>query len=595
MSKIPASTIATSSFSEADREVLLRLGKKPVLKRQFGFISILGFSSAITISWETILITMNFGLVNGGPGGMVFQLIYIWLGIMVSFTVISELASMAPISGGQYHWVAMLAPASIHRFASYVTGWLTVCGWQASSAAAMYYAGSLIQGMVILGQPNYVPQPWHSVLISFAVISFAIMVNTRGGLLLPRFEALMFVLHVLGFFAVIIPMVTLSSHQTGAEVFTTFMNNGGLPSQGLSFLVGTLGMLLSFCGADGAIHMSEEIENASVVVPKAIIASYFVSGVTAFATLIAVLFCTNDIEAALNSSTGYPFIEILLSATKSTAGTIVLVTIITLMDITASVSCMASASRQLWAFSRDRGVPGWQMISKVEKRTLVPVYAVGLTAIISAALQLIVLGSSVAFQDLVSMTIAGIYSSYLIVVTFLMARRCTGAIGLTSDHFDRNSSSPSMPSTAAQLPTAGNLIKPNLQHYQPGDGFPGAHSVRDSPRLLANTAGAALIWGPWHIPGAVGVVLNGFACAFLFTTWFFTFWPEYLPVSAENMNYNCLLWGGVVLLSTVYYLIKGRKYYKGPVVETEEVAGIDERENEKGGSKSTEEREAEIA
>ena len=357
--------VSPHSISDRDREVLRRLGKKPVLKRQFGFFSILGLSSAITISWETVLITLNFGFINGGPGGMVLQLIYIWLGIMVSYAVISELASMAPVSSGQFHWVAILAPASIHKFASYMTGWLTVCGWQASTAAAIYYGGSLIQGMVILGQPDYVPQPWHLVLMSFAVTSFAVLINTRGGLLLPRFESLMFVLHVVGFFAVVIPMVSLSSHQTATEVFTTFMNNGGLATQGLSFMVGTLGILLSFCGADGAIHMSEEIENASIIVPRAIMASYVVSGVTAFASLVAVLFCTNDIDAALKSPTGYPFMEILLSATGSTAGTIILLAIITVMDVVASVSCMASASRQLWSFSRDRGVPGWKLISRV--------------------------------------------------------------------------------------------------------------------------------------------------------------------------------------------------------------------------------------
>ena len=275
---------------------------------------------------------------------------------------------MAPISGGQYHWVAMLAPKRIYKFASYVTGWLTVCGWQASSAAAVYYAASLIQGMVVLGQPNYSPQPWHLVLISFAVVSFAVLINTRGGMLLPRFEGLMLVLHILGFFAVLIPMAVLPTHQTASEVFTMFMNGGNLPTQGLSFMVGTLGMLLSFCGADGAIHMSEEIENASIVVPRAILTTYLINGVSAFAMLVTILFCTNDIQGALDSATGYPFIEILLSATNSPAGTTVLVGILAVLDIVASVSCIASASRQLWSFSRDRGVPGWQLISKVKRK-----------------------------------------------------------------------------------------------------------------------------------------------------------------------------------------------------------------------------------
>jgi amino acid transporter len=36
--------------------------------------------------------------------------------------VISELASMAPTSGGQYHWCAMLAPPKYMKILSYLTG-----------------------------------------------------------------------------------------------------------------------------------------------------------------------------------------------------------------------------------------------------------------------------------------------------------------------------------------------------------------------------------------------------------------------------------------------------------------------------------------
>lgn len=35
-----------------DAAVLARLGKKPVLKRNFGFMTILGFSCAVLITWE---------------------------------------------------------------------------------------------------------------------------------------------------------------------------------------------------------------------------------------------------------------------------------------------------------------------------------------------------------------------------------------------------------------------------------------------------------------------------------------------------------------------------------------------------------------
>lgn len=111
--------------------------------------------------------------------------------------------------------------------------------------------------------------------------------------------------------------------------------------------------------------MSEEISNASVAVPQSIMLSVLINGSLGFAMLIAVLFCVGDIDAALESPTGYPFMQIFLQATGSVAGTTVMCSIITVMGICTSVGMLASASRQFWSFARDRGIPGWRLWSKV--------------------------------------------------------------------------------------------------------------------------------------------------------------------------------------------------------------------------------------
>lgn len=41
--------------TDRDEADLARLGKKPVLKRRFGFMSLLGFSCTILITWEGML------------------------------------------------------------------------------------------------------------------------------------------------------------------------------------------------------------------------------------------------------------------------------------------------------------------------------------------------------------------------------------------------------------------------------------------------------------------------------------------------------------------------------------------------------------
>jgi hypothetical protein len=66
---------------------------------------------------------------------------------------------------------------------------------------------------------------------------------------------LILILHVLGFFAILIPLVILGPHGDVEELFTTFVNNGGWPSQGLSFMVGMMGNVFAFVGTDAAFHV----------------------------------------------------------------------------------------------------------------------------------------------------------------------------------------------------------------------------------------------------------------------------------------------------------------------------------------------------
>lgn len=59
---------------------------------------------------------------SGGPAGLIYGFLLIWLGNISVFIAIGELSSAIPTAGGQYHWVSLLAPRSSKRFFSYITG-----------------------------------------------------------------------------------------------------------------------------------------------------------------------------------------------------------------------------------------------------------------------------------------------------------------------------------------------------------------------------------------------------------------------------------------------------------------------------------------
>ena len=120
----------------------------------------------------------------------------------------------------------------------------------------------------------------------------------------------------------------------------------------------------SLSASDAAAHMSEEVEEASLTVPRAMMTSFIVSSLTGLVSLVSFLFCIPGVSDALNDSTGYPFLYVLhLSMPDEAVNGITVVML--LLVLAAVINSDASASRQIFAFARDRGLPfsGW--ISRV--------------------------------------------------------------------------------------------------------------------------------------------------------------------------------------------------------------------------------------
>ena len=400
-------------------------------------------------------------------------------------------------------------------------GWLTVAGWQAFLASDGYLNGLLIQGLIVLAYPGYDFKVWHGVMLYWAIISVCVFVNTVVSSLLPKFEGLILILHVVGFFAILFPLVILGPHADPKEVFTTFINGGNWPTTGLSFMVGLLGNVFAFFGADAAIHMSEEIQNAATVVPQSIMFSILLNGSMGFGMAIALLFCLGDIDAALDTPTGYPFIEIFYQAVQSRTGASIMVGLIIVLALCSTIGTMASASRQLWSFSRDRALPGWRTLQRVHSKSAVPVAAVGVTTVISCLLALIILGSTSAFNNIVSMSVVGLFGSYFMASSLLLYRRTKGDI----------------------------------------------HPYETNTNAIVNVPGAPLEWGPWRVRGRLGLANNVFTVCYLAVIFFFSLWPPTVAPTAPEMNYSVLMLGGALIFSVIYYFALAKKVYTGPVIE----------------------------
>lgn len=119
------------------------------------------------------------------------------------------------------------------------------------------------------------------------------------------------------------------------------------------------------------------------------------------------------------------------------------------------------------------------------------------------------------------MSISGLYLSYMTAGGLLLYRRCTGGIG----------------------------------HATAGE------------QTMINTAGARLVWGPFRVPGILGIAINVFSLAYMTIATFFGFWPTTKDVNTQTMNYSIVGTMGVIILSLVYYFVRARKVYTGPLIE----------------------------
>ena len=131
---------------------------------------------------------------------------------------------MAPIACGQYYWVFMLAPKNYKKALSYVVGWLTSLAWVATVATESLFAGTIIQGLLILSYPNYDSKPYQGTFLTWAVIAVNIFINVVTPGLLPKFEIMIMLFHICGFFAILITLLKTSHIGDAGSVWLTAFN-----------------------------------------------------------------------------------------------------------------------------------------------------------------------------------------------------------------------------------------------------------------------------------------------------------------------------------------------------------------------------------
>lgn len=169
-----------------------------------------------------LLVASTEGLIAGGVAGLFWS--YIWTYVGMAFVVLSlaEMASMAPTSGGQYHWVSEFAPPQYQKILSYFTGWMSAMSWQAGAASGPFLVGTMIQSLVYVNKEEYEATNWQGTLMVWAITFIVYLGNVYGGSAMPVFQNVMLIVHVFGFLAVCRSCIQTCQHLRITDAITDY-------------------------------------------------------------------------------------------------------------------------------------------------------------------------------------------------------------------------------------------------------------------------------------------------------------------------------------------------------------------------------------
>ena len=138
-------------------------------------------------------------------------------------------------------------------------------------------------------------------------------------------------------------------------------------------------------GYDASAHMSEETRSASRAAAWGLVLSVAVSVVFGFVLLVAVTFAVPDVQGTLDAGANAVIYIWTTSLGEGWAEFLLFIAVVA--QFFCGTASVTSASRMMFAFSRDGAVPGSRIWRRVA-RNRVPVNAVIAIAVLSWALMI---------------------------------------------------------------------------------------------------------------------------------------------------------------------------------------------------------------
>ncbi|MDT5297596.1 MAG: hypothetical protein QOG79_838 [Mycobacterium sp.] len=412
-----------------DEKHLAKLGYAQELSRSWSGFSNFAISFSIISILAGCFTSFGLGWNNGGPAAIAWGWPIVSVFILIIGLCMSELVSAFPTSGGIYWWASKLGGPK----AGYYTGWLNLIGLIAILASVAYGCATFMD--LTLGTYSETWLAGYSLTRTFiifvVILAASAIINIFSSHLLAVINNVSVWWHVAGAAAVILILIFIpEQHASFSDVFAKTVNNSGMfggSTSGFGFLLFVLPISAiltqyTITGYDASAHLSEETKSAAGAAAKGIWQSIFYSAIGGWILLLAFLFAVQDSDGV---SKGGGAVAVIFAQAMSSNWVAIVLLISTAGQFFCTTACQTSASRMLFAFSRDRAVPGHQLWAKLSAKR-VPANGVIVTAVIAVIITLPALvkvdvgGAPVpiAFFAVVSIGVVGLYLAFAIPIYY---------------------------------------------------------------------------------------------------------------------------------------------------------------------------------
>lgn len=380
-----------------DEQTLRRLGYRQELARRMS-----GFSNfAISVSIICILaggitsFQYGFCAVGGAAIGLGWPLVCLFS--MAVALSMAQVASAFPTAGGLYHWAAILGG----RGCGWMTAWCNLIGLLTVVAAVNAGTYDFLAGAF----------PWptgaHPAAVKMSAVAALTLTqawfNYRGIKMTTLLTDFCGYLILLTASVLAVAMLWYAPHLDWISLIT-FTNYSGLPandpvlphSSSLLWLFALAFLLPAYTmtGFDASAHTAEETMSAAVNAPRGIIRSVAVSGILGWAMLAAIVVAIPNLDAAAAQGNNVFYWIMGKVLPKPLAGT--LYVNIGVAQYLCGLAGLTSASRMMYAFARDGGLPGSLWLRRVSPSLRTPATAVWTVAALALLFILCVPYSAIA-------------------------------------------------------------------------------------------------------------------------------------------------------------------------------------------------------